>query len=35
MKNEQFKNRLVHLYECRGIGLKTLSKMVKFDPFIK
>jgi DNA processing protein len=32
MKNEQFKNRLVHLYECRGIGLKTLSKMVKFDP---
>ncbi len=26
------KQRLIHLHECRGIGVKTLYKMIQYDP---
>lgn len=32
MESSLAKYRLVHLYECRGIGSRTLYKMLKFDP---
>lgn len=35
MENLLYKSRLIHLYECRGIGTKTLVKMLKFDPSLQ
>jgi len=35
VKELSVRERLIHLYECRGIGIKTIYKMLSFDPTLK
>ncbi|MFC3882586.1 DNA-processing protein DprA [Bacillus songklensis] len=33
--NDEFKTRLIHLTHCRGVGWKSILKLLKYDPFLQ
>lgn len=35
VKEVSTRERLIHLHECRGIGVKTIYKMLSYDPTLK